>query len=278
MSFFRWSIVLFLCLVGSTWPEYLRLSQTANGDSELWREASEGGHSCHTEQLHPACRAIVLGHTVAPALPDREGLRKGAAQGTLASLVNLPPLKFPKCIWLIWLLWLLSVNGCICLISYFGSQCFNKFIGFIVACITWLLCIHWLHWLHRLLIRHWLIVFASCHRVTRQSWSRQSSMLRMCLDGHPLRIPKGSGTWSVYHIGCIVYMGHLTYIGFNWGSNEFDIFIFCVVSFLCCIWRTGLQWRHWHHWSNVFISFCCVIAHSGFIVLPISKSRENRKL
>ena len=148
--FFGWSNVESFSIIECRMPfsiiEYLRFNQVAHGDTQLWREAAEGSHSCHAEPLHPACghncNAFVLGHTFAPALPDREGLCKGAAQGTLASLVNLPPLKFPKCIWLIWLLWLLSVNGCICLISYFGSQCFNKFIGFIVACITWLLCIH----------------------------------------------------------------------------------------------------------------------------------------
>ena len=96
--FFGWSNVesfsIIECRMSFSIIEYLRFNQAAHGDTQLWREAAEGGHSCHAEPLHPACRAFVLGHTFAPALPDREGLCKGAAQGTLASLVNLPPSNF----------------------------------------------------------------------------------------------------------------------------------------------------------------------------------------
>ena len=68
---------------------------------------------------------------------------------------------------------------------------------------------------------------------------------------------------------------HWLQLGIEW---TWHIYIF-VVSFLCCIWRTGLQWRHWHHWSNVFISFCCVIAHSGFIVFAdLKKQRKSQTL
>ena len=73
--------------------EYLRFDHAAHGDTQLWREAAEGGHNCHAEPLQPA-RAFVLGPAFAPALPDREWLCKGAAQGTLASLVNLTPSNF----------------------------------------------------------------------------------------------------------------------------------------------------------------------------------------
>ena len=204
-----------------------------------WRYSALARSSWRRSQLPcrataPSLQGVCAGTYVRACTARQRRVMQGCSTRHLGFVGQFTPLKFPKRIWLIWLLWLLSVNGCICLISYFGSQWFNKFIGFIVACITWLLCIHWLPWLHRLLIRHWLIVFASCHRVNRQSWSRQSSMLRMCLDGHPLRMPTGSGTWSAYHIGCIVYIGHLRYIGFNWGSNELDICI-CLSSRFCAV-------------------------------------------
>ena len=109
-------------------------------------------------------QASVSGTCAVACTARRRRVMQGCSTRHLGFVGQFNPLKFPKRIWLIWLL---SVNGCICLIVYFGSQWFNNFIGFIGACITWLLCIHWLPWLHRLRIRPWLIVCASCHRVNR---------------------------------------------------------------------------------------------------------------
>ena len=95
--FFGWSNVesfsIIECRMSFSIIEYLRFENDAHGDTQLWREAAEGGHSCHEEPLQPAM-AFVLGPAFAPALSDREGLCKGAAQGTLASLVNLTPSNF----------------------------------------------------------------------------------------------------------------------------------------------------------------------------------------
>ena len=95
--FFGWSNVesfsIIECRMSFSIIEYLRFDHAAHGDTQLWREAAEGGHNCHAEPLQPA-RAFVLGPAFAPALSDREGLCKGAAQGTLASLVNLTPSNF----------------------------------------------------------------------------------------------------------------------------------------------------------------------------------------